>query len=429
MPRRRTTRWSGTHAGSRGHDGRPHASLGLARPAPRPARRRTGTRPRGGQPPGEAGLRVLRPPGSANGRSAVRRRRARGGRGRGGRASRGRFERVPGARRGRRSASCHRPGRRPLPRCALCGNGSRRDHRNQRQDHGRPLRRPCFRGHRAWRRSLRGHGNPRPRDPGGPRGRAAYHPGCPRRAREARHDAALRRAPGGDGGLVARHRAGPGRGRPFPGRLPHQCRARPPRLPRGARRRTRRRSGGCSPGRSSRRRSSTRTTGSDGRSSRRRMVRPSGSATRSTPRTPPCAAGSNRGRPDRTRLEVAHGRRRAVVDSPLVGRFNAYNLLAGLAVLIALNVPLERAAAGLAAAEPPRGRLQPVRLGSTGPVGAPGLRRLRPHAGRAERGARLPPAGGEGRDLARVRMRRRARPRQAPAHGSGPRRGARIGCS
>ena len=68
------------------------------------------------------------------------------------------------------------------------------------------------------------------------------------------------------------------------------------------------------------------------------------------------------GRADRTRLEVAHGRRRAVVESPLVGRFNACNLLAGAAILIALDVPLERAAAGLAAAEPPPGRLQPVRL-------------------------------------------------------------------
>ena len=77
------------------------------------------------------------------------------------------------------------------------------------------------------------------------------------------------------------------------------------------------------------------------------------------------------GRPDRTRLEVAHGRRRAVVDSPLVGRFNAYNLLAGLAVLIALNVPLERAAAGLAAAESPRGRLQPVRPGPPDPSAPP----------------------------------------------------------
>ena len=74
-------------------------------------------------------------------------------------------------------------------------------------------------------------------------------------------------------------------------------------------------------------------------------------------------------RPDRTRLEVAHGRRRAVVDSPLMGRFNAYNLLAGVAVLLAMDVPLERAAAGLAAAAPPPGRLQPVRLDDPDPSG------------------------------------------------------------
>ena len=74
------------------------------------------------------------------------------------------------------------------------------------------------------------------------------------------------------------------------------------------------------------------------------------------------------GRPDRIRLEVEHGSCRAVVDSPLVGRFNAYNLLAAIAVLIALEVPLERAAAGLAAAEPPRGRLQPVHRGSPDPA-------------------------------------------------------------
>ena len=72
------------------------------------------------------------------------------------------------------------------------------------------------------------------------------------------------------------------------------------------------------------------------------------------------------GQSDRTRLEVLHGRCRAVVDSPLVGRFNAYNLLAGVAVLLALDIPLERAAAGLGAAGSPRGRLQPVRLDEPG---------------------------------------------------------------
>ena len=70
----------------------------------------------------------------------------------------------------------------------------------------------------------------------------------------------------------------------------------------------------------------------------------------------------------RTRLEVVHGRSRAMVDSPLVGRFNAYNLLAGVAVLLAMDVSLERAAEGLAAAQPPPGRLQPVRLDDSGAV-------------------------------------------------------------
>ena len=78
------------------------------------------------------------------------------------------------------------------------------------------------------------------------------------------------------------------------------------------------------------------------------------------------------GRAGRIRLEVAHGRGRAIVDSPLVGRFNAYNLLACVAVLLAMDIPLERAAVGLASAGPPRGRLQPVRPGLPDPS-APAL--------------------------------------------------------
>ena len=73
-------------------------------------------------------------------------------------------------------------------------------------------------------------------------------------------------------------------------------------------------------------------------------------------------------RPDRIRLEVVHDGRRAVLTSPLVGRFNAYNLLAGAAVLIALEVPLPLAVAGLAAAEPPPGRMQ--RIGPERPDGS-----------------------------------------------------------
>ena len=66
------------------------------------------------------------------------------------------------------------------------------------------------------------------------------------------------------------------------------------------------------------------------------------------------------GHPDRTRLEVAYAGRREIVESPLVGRFNAYNLLAGVSVLLASDIPLERAAAGIAVATPPPGRLQRV---------------------------------------------------------------------
>ena len=68
----------------------------------------------------------------------------------------------------------------------------------------------------------------------------------------------------------------------------------------------------------------------------------------------------DRERPDRIRLEVVHDGRRAVLTSALVGRFNAYNLLAGAAVLVALGVPLPLAVAGLAAARPPPGRMQRI---------------------------------------------------------------------
>lgn len=51
----------------------------------------------------------------------------------------------------------------------------------------------------------------------------------------------------------------------------------------------------------------------------------------------------------------------AHVASPVLGRYNAYNLLATLAVLLAGGVPLRRAVAALAALRPPSGRLQ--RLG------------------------------------------------------------------
>ena len=55
-------------------------------------------------------------------------------------------------------------------------------------------------------------------------------------------------------------------------------------------------------------------------------------------------------------LNTAWGR--AELKSPLLGRFNAYNLLAALAVLLVSGVPLEQACAALAQVRPPAGRMQ-----------------------------------------------------------------------
>ncbi len=74
----------------------------------------------------------------------------------------------------------------------------------------------------------------------------------------------------------------------------------------------------------------------------------------------------------RLRIEVRYGGRSATLESALAGRFNAYNLLAALGVLLALEVPLESAVEGLAGAAPPPGRLQPVRLDGA-PAGLPAV--------------------------------------------------------
>lgn len=55
-------------------------------------------------------------------------------------------------------------------------------------------------------------------------------------------------------------------------------------------------------------------------------------------------------------LNTAWGR--AELKSSLLGRFNAYNLLAALAVLLLSDVPLEQACAALGQARPPAGRMQ-----------------------------------------------------------------------
>jgi len=55
-------------------------------------------------------------------------------------------------------------------------------------------------------------------------------------------------------------------------------------------------------------------------------------------------------------LNTAWGR--TELESPLLGRFNAHNLLAALAVLLVSGVPLEQACKALAQVRPPAGRMQ-----------------------------------------------------------------------
>jgi UDP-N-acetylmuramoyl-L-alanyl-D-glutamate--2,6-diaminopimelate ligase len=55
-------------------------------------------------------------------------------------------------------------------------------------------------------------------------------------------------------------------------------------------------------------------------------------------------------------LNTAWGR--AELNSPLLGRFNAYNLMAALAALLVSGISLDKACAALAQAKPPAGRMQ-----------------------------------------------------------------------
>jgi UDP-N-acetylmuramoyl-L-alanyl-D-glutamate--2,6-diaminopimelate ligase len=61
-------------------------------------------------------------------------------------------------------------------------------------------------------------------------------------------------------------------------------------------------------------------------------------------------------------LNTAWGR--AELKSPLLGRFNAYNLLAALATLLVSDVPLEQACSALGQVRPPAGRMQTLGGGS-----------------------------------------------------------------
>jgi len=69
-----------------------------------------------------------------------------------------------------------------------------------------------------------------------------------------------------------------------------------------------------------------------------------------------------------TRGEFATPRGRIALASPLVGRFNLDNLLAAAAGGVALGLPLEAIAAGLAAQPPLPGRMEPVDRGQPFPV-------------------------------------------------------------
>ena len=114
-----------------------------------------------------------------------------------------------------------------------------------------------------------------------------------------------------------------------------------------------------------------------------------------------------------TRFRVQTPVGELVVESPLLGRFNVENLLAALGAALALGLPAAAALRGLLVGDR-RAR----------PAGArrrrPGLhrdRRLRAHGRRAQE-----PAGDRARAEAaarhhRLRLRRRPRPHQAPAHG------------
>ncbi len=60
------------------------------------------------------------------------------------------------------------------------------------------------------------------------------------------------------------------------------------------------------------------------------------------------------------RLEITSPWGDGQLDSPLLGEFNAYNLLAALGALLVSDVPLERALAALAKMQPVAGRMQRV---------------------------------------------------------------------
>jgi len=67
-------------------------------------------------------------------------------------------------------------------------------------------------------------------------------------------------------------------------------------------------------------------------------------------------------------LRIAVGGQTAEIESPLLGRLNAYNLLASLGALLAAGVTLEQAAGGLASVGPVPGRMERFAAGGGSPL-------------------------------------------------------------
>ena len=107
-------------------------------------------------------------------------------------------------------------------------------------------------------------------------------------------------------------------------------------------------------------------------------------------------------------FEVRTPRGTLHVRSPLVGRPNAYNILAAVATAMALDVPFSAIEAGVAALADVPGRFQVV---SDRGRRRAGRRRLRAHRRRTEEPARDGAAAGGGPGHHRVRLRRRSRSR------------------
>ena len=264
-------------------------------------------------------------------------------------------------------------------------------------------------GHRPdrdRRDALRGRTHPRRQhDPGEPRPPA--HP--------ARHAHGRRRSRR-DGGLVARPRPRPRRGLPLPGRGRHERDPGPPRLPQGHGRLprcqgapVRRIHGAGRPRRDQHRR----WRGPD-LPRRRRTMRRAGDPREPgrfrprrapTPRRPLLASKEPRpASPFRTARPWTSA-------LPLLGDFNLENLLVGLGVGVALDLPRDALAAGVARCPQVPGRME--RVGAEIPGAPTSLVGLRAHAGRARQAAGRGPAAGDGPVDHGLRLRRRPGPGEA----------------